>query len=119
MKLTYQIFAKPVVYGNTANRKLVVEVNGGEIANNSYFYSYESFGEYTFVEGDEVLVSLTELDSKGKENATTSIEFIAEKNAVIPKDNILYVNFVKEEQEEVEEKDDNDLLNVWKKSYGS
>lgn len=105
MKLTYEIISQNTVSRNTSFKNLIVEVNGTEVKNEKYFYSYHNLGECTFKQGDEVCVYLRELDGNSNKLLTTALEFVADKNADIEENPNLSLKFLKEE---------NDYVNTWK-----
>lgn len=105
MKLTYEILSSNTKSRNTSFKNLIVEVNGVEVKNEKYFYSYHNLGECTFKQGDEVCVYLRELDGNSNEISTTAVEFSADKNADIEENANLSLRFLKEE---------NDYINTWK-----
>jgi hypothetical protein len=98
MKLTYEISAQQTSHGDTAFRELVIEVNGYETSNKKYHYPINSFGEYTFNDGDEVMISLIELDGSNNEKLLTVLEFIASSDTV--EDDCIFVKYVKSEQDQ-------------------
>jgi len=100
MKLTYEIFASQACYPDTAYRMLVIEVNGTEVKSEKYHYPVNSFGEYTFNSGDNVSLSLTELDVNNNDTLLTVLEFVASKDYRPEQDEPLQVKCIKQEVEE-------------------
>ena len=100
MKLTYEIFASQTSEPTTAFRELTIQVNGIESKKEKYHYPIDFFGEYTFQIEDEVFLSLVELDGKNNENLMTILEFVADKNSSLEKNESLNAKLIKSETTE-------------------
>lgn len=84
MALVYGLSCDAPVDGDVLNRRLVVNVNGNDVAKNTYSGDTVDFGEFTFNQGDDVVVILVDVDDVGNESEPATVQFQA-MDTIAPK----------------------------------
>ena len=83
MGLVYSLAVGPTTDGDVVERRLTVDVNGDVVKINSYPTSAVDLGEYTFAQGDSVVLSLVDVDDAGNVSEPAVLAFIA-KDTIPP-----------------------------------
>lgn len=77
MSLVYQITCAAVVDPDVVERRLVVAVNGDVVSTDIYSATSVDLGEKTFEQGDNVKLSLVDVDDVGNVSEPAIVEFVA------------------------------------------
>jgi hypothetical protein len=77
MALVYGLSCEAPVDSDVVNRRLVVNVNGNDVAKNTYSSDVVDFGEFTFSQGDDVVMILVDIDDAGNESDPATVQFQA------------------------------------------
>ena len=97
MSLVYNVTAGPVVDNDVVERRLTVTVNGevSRVATNSN--DTTSFGEFSFAENDNVVLTLVDVDDVGNVSSPAVLEFTAADTIPPAKPGEFGVTLVREE----------------------
>jgi hypothetical protein len=97
MTLVYNVTAGPVVDNDVVERRLTVTVNGevSQVTTNSN--DTTSFGEFSFADNDNVVLTLVDVDDAGNVSSPAVVEFIAADTIPPAKPGELGVSLVREE----------------------
>jgi hypothetical protein len=96
MSLVYELTCAPTTEVDVVERKLVVTVNGEVVSTDSYSRDTTSLGERTFAQGDNVVLSLVDIDDAGNVSEPAIVEFTA-LDTIAPSTPGLTVALVREE----------------------
>jgi hypothetical protein len=96
MSLVYELTCAPTTEVDVVERKLVVTVNGEVVSTDSYSRDTTSLGERTFAQGDNVVLSLVDIDDAGNVSEPAMVEFTA-LDTIAPSTPGLTVTLVREE----------------------
>jgi len=96
MSLVYELTCAPTTEVDVVERKLVVTVNGEVVSTDSYSKDTTSLGERTFAQGDNVVLSLVDIDDAGNVSEPAMVEFTA-LDTIAPSTPGLSVTLVREE----------------------
>jgi hypothetical protein len=96
MSLVYELTCAPTTDVDVVERRLVVTVNGEVVSTDSYSKDATSLGERTFVQGDNVVLSLVDIDDAGNVSEPAMVEFTA-LDTIAPSTPGLSVALVREE----------------------
>jgi len=77
MSLVYSVTAGLPVDHDVVERRLSTKVNGTVVSTNVYSPDTVDFGEMVFTEGDNVLLSLVDVDDAGNVSEPATVEFVA------------------------------------------
>lgn len=77
MKLVYGLTCSAPVDADVMERRLTVSVNGEVVSTNSYEASTVDFGEFKFVQDDNVVLTLVDVDDVGNVSDPAVVEFLA------------------------------------------
>lgn len=83
MSLVYSVSCPVSLDQDVTKRRLTVTVNEVEVSNAEFHYNVSEFGEYSFNEGDEVTLSLVNIDNAGNVSEPCVSAFIA-KDTIPP-----------------------------------
>jgi len=75
-QLTYAVVAAPAADADVVARLLTASVNG-ESSEKTYEGSVTKFDDLTVTQGDNVLLSLVDVDDAGNRSAAAVLEFVA------------------------------------------
>lgn len=111
MSLVYSVTCNPPVDYDVVLRKLSVTVNNGETVEKSYSANTTNFGEFKFKEGDQVTLSLVDIDGAGNVSEPATVSFVAMDTIPPVAPTGLNVVLVRQEGDEVvEESEDEDSV---------
>lgn len=96
MGLVYELTCAPPVDADVMERRLTVKVNGVVVATDFYASNVSNLGERTFVQGDNVVLSLVDVDDVGNVSEPAVVEFVA-TDTIAPSVPGLDVKLVREE----------------------
>lgn len=96
MGLVYELTCAPPVDADVMERRLTVKVNGAVVATDFYASNVSNLGERTFVQGDNVVLSLVDVDDVGNVSEPAVVEFVA-TDTIAPSVPGLDVKLVREE----------------------
>jgi hypothetical protein len=77
MALVYSLSCEAPVDGDVVERRLTVAVNGETVSTDPYAPDTVDFGEFTFAQDDNVVVSLVDVDDVGNVSDPAVLEFVA------------------------------------------
>lgn len=77
MSLVYEVSCAAPVDHDVVERRLTVRVNGEVVSTDVYASSATSLGERSFVEGDNVVLTLVDVDDAGNYSEPAMVEFVA------------------------------------------
>jgi hypothetical protein len=77
MALVYELTCLPPVDHDVVERRLTVKVNGDVKSTDVYSSETTNLGEKTFIEGDNVLLTLVDVDDVGNVSEPAVVEFVA------------------------------------------
>lgn len=77
MSLVYEITCAAPVDADVIERRLTITVNGEVVSTDIYTASSINLGEKSFVEGDNVKLSLVDVDDVGNMSEPAIVEFVA------------------------------------------
>jgi hypothetical protein len=77
MALVYRLSCEAPVDSDVIRRRLLVNVNGNDVKKNTYSKNVEDFGEFTFNQGDDVVMILVDIDDAGNESEPAMVQFQA------------------------------------------
>jgi hypothetical protein len=77
MALVYGLTCGTPVDPDVVERRLTVTVNGEVVSTNSYDASTVDFGELSFAQDDNVVLSLVDVDDVGNVSSPSVLEFLA------------------------------------------
>jgi len=97
MSLVYNITAGPVVDKDVVERRLSVSVNGEVRSNEPYPAETTTFGEVSFADNDNVVLTLVDVDDAGNVSSPAVLEFVALDTVAPSQPGELGVAFVREE----------------------
>jgi len=96
MALIYSVTCDPSVSSDVVERRLTIKVNG-ETKNQLTFDPYaEDLGEQSFVDGDNVVLTLVDIDDVGNVSEPAVLEFVA-ADTIPPEKPGFTVKLVREE----------------------
>ena len=96
MGLVYELTCAAPVDDDVMERRLTVKVNGALVATDFYANNITNLGERTFVQGDNVVLSLVDVDDVGNISEPAVVEFVAH-DTIAPSVPGLEVKLVREE----------------------
>jgi hypothetical protein len=96
MGLVYELTCSAPTDLDVVERRLTVTVNGNVVATDSYSNTVTVLGERTFAQGDNVTVSLVDVDDAGNVSEPAVIEFVA-NDTIAPSVPGLNIQLVREE----------------------
>lgn len=96
MGLVYEVTCAAPVDADVMERRLTVTVNGVAVATDVYANNVTNLGERTFVQGDNVVLSLVDVDDVGNISEPAVVEFVA-TDTIAPSVPGLDVKLVREE----------------------
>ena len=96
MGLVYELTCSTPTDLDVVERRLTVTVNGNVVATDSYSNTVTVLGERTFAQGDNVTVSLVDVDDAGNVSEPAVIEFVA-NDTIAPSVPGLNIQLVREE----------------------
>lgn len=96
MPLVYEIKCDPPVDNDVVERRLTVSINGEVVSTDVYSHTTISFGEQSFVQGDNVTLKLIDVDDVGNMSEPAIVEFVA-NDTIAPSVPGLSVVLVREE----------------------
>ena len=96
MGLVYELTCSAPTDLDVVERRLTVTVNGNVVATDSYSNTVTVLGERTFAQGDNVTVSLVDVDDAGNVSEPAVIEFVA-NDTIAPSVPGLNIKLVREE----------------------
>jgi len=96
MGLVYELTCSAPVDDDVMERRLTVKVNGAVVATDFYANNVTNLGERTFVQGDNVVLSLVDVDDVGNISEPAFVEFVAH-DTIAPSVPGLEVKLVREE----------------------
>ena len=97
MSLIYNVTAGPVVDTDVVERRLTVTVNGEVSQNTTNSSDTTSFGEFSFSENDNVVLTLVDVDDVGNVSSPAVLEFSAADTIPPAKPGEFGVTLVREE----------------------
>ena len=97
MSLVYNVTAGPVVDTDVVERRLTVTVNGEVSQNTTNSSDTTSFGEFSFSENDNVVLTLVDVDDVGNVSSPAVLEFAAADTIPPAKPGEFGVTLVREE----------------------
>ena len=97
MSLVYNVTAGPVVDTDVVERRLTVTVNGEVSQNTTNSSDTTSFGEFSFSENDNVVLTLVDVDDVGNVSSPAVLEFSAADTIPPAKPGEFGVTLVREE----------------------
>lgn len=77
MALVYNFNCEAPVDSDVVERRLTVAVNGETVSTDPYAPDTVDFGEFEFAQGDNVVVSLVDVDDVGNTSDPAVLEFVA------------------------------------------
>lgn len=77
MSLVYEITCAAPVDADVIERRLIVTINGEVVSTDIYSAGSINLGEKSFVEGDNVKLSLVDVDDVGNVSEPAVVEFVA------------------------------------------
>lgn len=77
MPLVYEITCAAPVDLDVAERRLIVTVNGETVSTDVYQGDSLNLGEKSFNQGDNVVLSLVDVDDVGNVSTPATVEFVA------------------------------------------
>lgn len=77
MSLVYEITCAAPVDSDVIERRLTVTVNGNIVSTDSYSATSINLGEKSFNQGDNVILSLVDVDDVGNVSSPATVEFVA------------------------------------------
>lgn len=77
MALVYSLSCEAPVDGDVVERRLTVTVNGETVSTDPYAPDTVDFGEFTFAQDDNVVLSLVDIDDVGNVSEPAVLEFVA------------------------------------------
>lgn len=95
--LVYSVTAGAVVDKDVAERRLSVTVNGEVRETKPFAPETTSFGELSFADNDNVVLSLVDVDDAGNVSAPAVVEFVALDTVAPAAPGEFGVSFVREE----------------------
>ena len=95
--LVYNVTAGAVVDKDVAERRLSVTVNGTVRETKPYSPDTTSFGELSFADNDNVVLSLVDVDDSGNVSTPAVVEFVALDTVAPAAPGEFGVSFVREE----------------------
>ncbi len=96
MSLVYELTCAPTTEVDVVERRLVVNVNGEVVSTDTYSKDTTSLGERSFAQGDNVVLSLVDVDDVGNVSEPAIVEFTA-MDTIAPSTPGLSVTLVREE----------------------
>jgi hypothetical protein len=96
MGLVYALNCAAPVDNDVMERRLTVKVNGAVVATDFYANTVTDLGERTFTQGDNVVLSLVDVDDVGNVSEPAVVEFVA-NDTIAPSVPGLEVKLVREE----------------------
>jgi len=75
--LVYNVTAGSVVDNDVSERRLAVSVNGEIVKTSTYSSDTTSFGELSFQDNDNVVLTLVDVDDAGNASSPATYEFVA------------------------------------------
>lgn len=95
--LVYNVTAGAVVDKDVAERRLSVTVNGEVRETKPYAPDTTSFGELSFADNDNVVLTLVDVDDAGNVSSPATVEFVALDTVAPAAPGEFGVSFVREE----------------------
>lgn len=77
MALVYEVTCAAPVDADVVERRLTVSVNGETVSTDAYDGSAVNLGEKTFNSGDNVVLTLVDVDDVGNQSEASVVEFVA------------------------------------------
>lgn len=97
MSLVYNVTAGPVVDNDVIERRLTVTVNGEVSQTTTSSSDTTSFGEFSFADNDNVVLTLVDVDDAGNVSSPAVLEFAAADTIPPAKPGEFGVTLVREE----------------------
>lgn len=96
MGLVYEVTCAAPVDADVVERRLTVTVNGALVSTDVYTRDVTNLGERTFAQGDNVVLSLVDVDDVGNVSEPAVSEFVA-NDTIAPSTPGLEIKLVREE----------------------
>jgi len=77
MGLVYGLSCESVGDSDVIERRLIVNVNGVDVETKLYEATATDLGEFTFVQDDNVVMTLVDVDDVGNTSGPATVEFVA------------------------------------------
>lgn len=77
MGLVYGFSCEAAGDSDVVERRLVVNVNGADVSTKLYEATATDLGEFTFVQDDNVVLTLVDIDDVGNVSGPATVEFVA------------------------------------------
>lgn len=94
--LVYEIIVSAPQDKDVVSRRLVVEVNGENVYEQTYPSNTTNFGEFNFSHLDNVTVYASDIDDAGNESEKTVLQFVALDTIGPRKPESISVNLIRE-----------------------
>jgi hypothetical protein len=95
--LVYNVTSGPVVDNDVMERRLAVSVNGETVKTSTHPSDTTSFGELSFSDNDNVVLTLVDVDDAGNVSPPATFEFLALDTIAPAKPGEFGVTLVREE----------------------
>lgn len=97
MALIYEVNCSSAVSSDVVSRVLTVSVNGSDISVSTFDSLATNLGELSFSQGDNVVLSLVDVDDAGNRSDAATLEFVAQDSIPPESPTGLGVKLVREE----------------------